>query len=89
MQFPPVPSSLLDPNIFPSTHSLISSVCFSLNIRDIKDEAAYPYKRSSKIIDPYILIFISVNNKWDDNTFWTMLMTYISKGASFWIRDAT
>jgi len=87
MQFPPVTSSFLGPNIFPSTHSLISSVRFPLSIRDIKDEAAHPHNRSSKIIVLYILIFIFVNNKWEDNTFWTMLMTYISKGAGFGITD--
>jgi hypothetical protein len=87
MQFPPVTSSFLRPNIFPSTHSLVSSVCFPLSTQDIKDEAAHPFNRSSKIIVLYILIFIFVNNKWEDNTFWTILMTYISKGAGFGITD--
>jgi len=78
---------IVRPKYLPCTYSFISSVCFPLNIRDIQDEAAHPYNRSSKIIVLYILIFIFVNNKWEDNTFWTMLMTYFSKGASFWITD--
>jgi hypothetical protein len=61
-----VTSSVLCPNILPSTLSL----CFFHNI---KDQVSDPYRTTVKIIVLYIQIFMFLDSRWEDKRFWTEL----------------
>jgi len=65
----PVTSSLLGPNIFPST---LSSNTLSLRSTvNVSDQVSHPYKTTGKILFLYILIFTFMDSKLEDQRFCT------------------
>jgi len=85
----PVTSSLLGPNIllntlFPNTLSLRSSL-------NVSDQVSHSHKTTGKIIVPYILIFIFLDNKHSyltlgDNVMMTELLVVVSKRTLYIVR---
>jgi hypothetical protein len=66
---PPIISCIFGPNILLSTvFSKTLSLCFSHNVRG---QVLSPYKTARKIIDLYILIFMFLHSRGEDERFWT------------------
>jgi hypothetical protein len=62
-------SSLWGPNILPNTlFSKTPSLCSSLKVRD---QVSHPYSTTGKITVLYILIYSSLDMRWEDKIFWT------------------
>jgi hypothetical protein len=66
---PPVISNFFGPNILLTTlFSNTLSLCSSLNV---SDQVPHPYRTTGKIIVLHILMFMFLDSRREDKSFWT------------------